>query len=144
MANRERGEASVVIGGRRFTLAINLNVLAEIEDAFDGAPFEEAFAMLFGGAAEGDSVRITAGNMRRFLEAVLRGNGVDDAATVAGAATPEEFIAAAHLLIARSGMARPNGGGQGSDRPLAPTNAGGSGDASASATSGSRRKRSGH
>jgi hypothetical protein len=143
MANRERGEAGVAIAGKRLALSLNLGAMAEIEDAFDADSFEEVLTAIFG---DGQRAKpISAKTMRVFLAALLRGNSVVDADALAGAASPEEFIAAANAVLLRSGLGRDgkaDGGGEGA-RPLAEPSAGGSGGASGSATSGSRRKRSG-
>lgn len=70
MANRQRGEISAELGGRRLTLCLTLGALAELESAF-GA--EDLMAL----AARFERGRISARDAIRILGAGLRGAGND-------------------------------------------------------------------
>jgi hypothetical protein len=68
MANRHRGEVALDLGGRRFTLRLTLQALAEIENAFD-LPSLGALGERFGGG------RLSAGDLVVVLAAAIRGGG---------------------------------------------------------------------
>lgn len=68
MANRRRGEAELVLDGRRYTLRLTLGALAELEEAFqvaDLAALGERFAR----------GRLSARDVIAILGCALRGGG---------------------------------------------------------------------
>lgn len=75
MANRRRGEVSVAIGDRRYTLCLTLGALAELEEALGASDLTG----LAGRFAEG---RLASRDLIALLGATLRGGGhdLDDAA----------------------------------------------------------------
>lgn len=126
MANRVRGETEITLGGRKFAVFLGLRTLAELEDEFQTDSFEEVLGRLF--------QRASARNMLKFLEAVLRGNGInpDEPSTRESldAMSPIDFARVAQQLFDRSGLADPVEDADkagGADRPLAVPNGGGSG-----------------
>ena len=68
MANRRRGEVSVVIDGRERVLCLTLGALAELEDAF---AVDDVAALV----ARFGSGRLAARDLMRIIAAGLRGGG---------------------------------------------------------------------
>jgi hypothetical protein len=103
MANRERGEATVELGGRQFTARMSLDALARIEDAFGVEDFGEAFAKVFGGSGV-----VSARDLMRFLSCVLVASGAAEAdvKSAMAATTPEEGLAAAIAIMEVGGFKR--------------------------------------
>lgn len=138
MANAARGEVDVEIGGQRVTLALNLGALAELEDAFQVESFEDALKAVAGAGV------VSAKKLHLFMDAVIRGNGLEvDAKSM----SPSQVMETALLLFRRSGLIpnpqAPASEAPDGDGPLGAKSAGKPGKGSASATSGSRRPRSG-
>ena len=69
MANVHRGDAEIVIGGRRFTLRLTLGALAELEAAF-AVDNLDALGRRFA------SGRLGSRDLVRLLGAGIRGGGV--------------------------------------------------------------------
>ncbi len=70
MANRRRGETSLALGDRRYTLCLTLGALAEIEAAL-GVPDLAGLAARFAGG------RLSGRDLIVLLGAALRGGGHD-------------------------------------------------------------------
>jgi hypothetical protein len=70
MANKYRGEVDVEIGGTTYTVALNLNALANLETAFEVNRFEEALNRM--------SDR-SAATILRFFSVVFIANGYAEA-----------------------------------------------------------------
>ena len=68
MANRIRGEVPLALGGRRYTLCLTLDALAELEEAF-GVEDLMALAERFG------TGRLTSRDLLALLAVALRGGG---------------------------------------------------------------------
>jgi hypothetical protein len=68
MSNRLRAERSLELGGRRFTLRLTLQALAEIEAAFEVAGLGALGKRLSGGS-------LGAGDIARLAGALVRGGG---------------------------------------------------------------------
>ncbi len=85
MANQERGEVTLALGGEKYTLRPEFGVIAEIEDALDTDMFR------FGMKAE--QFKFRAKELVHALKAVLEANGYE---------VEEKGLAKA---VAREGMA---------------------------------------
>jgi len=110
MANRYRGDVSLVLGGERLTLRLTLVALAEIEDAFGAQNLSDLGARFAAGG-------LTARDLISILGAAARGGGSrledhDIDARVPAAELPAVAKAVADLL------ARTFGEGEG-ERPFA-------------------------
>ena len=115
MANRYRGDVSLVLGGERLTLRLTLAALAEIEDAFGAQNLSDLGARFAAGG-------LKARDLVAILGAAARGGGslLEDhaiAARVPATELPRVAKAVADLL------ARTFGEGD-ADRPFAGTAAG--------------------
>ncbi|MFN3482263.1 GTA-gp10 family protein [Rhabdaerophilum calidifontis] len=109
MANRHRGEVTLVLDGTRFTLRLTLQALAEIETALELPGLGALGARLGGG-------RLSARDLAIVLAAAIRGGGaaIDDetvAARVAASDLPAVLAALGVLFEAsfagEAGAARP-------------------------------------
>lgn len=101
MANRARGFVPLQLGDETIDICLGLGALAEIEDAFGVDSFEQA--PLFSGQA------LSAKSLRKFLEALLRGNGVEATparAAALGRLQPNDVLALMESLFAASGLAK--------------------------------------
>lgn len=79
--NAARGETEVMLAGERVRLCLTLGALAEIEVALEAKGFADLAERMR---------RLSAKDLARVLEALLRGGGTDEAMAcrLAGAADP--------------------------------------------------------
>lgn len=130
MANRVRGESTIKIGDRSYTVALGLRALAELEDEFGAENFEEVLSTVFG-------AKTSARSMIKFVVAVLRANGVDveDQATrqAIDRMSALDFAVTAKRMLEGSGLmdqADSDDSGGTAERPLAVPSGGDSGSKS--------------
>jgi len=112
MVNRQRGEVSAVLDGRRWTLCLTLGALAELEAAL-------AAGDLMGRARRFEAGKLSAGDAVRIIGAGLRGAGheVDDQAV---ARMKAEGGAAGYVAIVAELLAATFGGHTASEARPAP------------------------
>ncbi len=119
MANKARGLIEIEIGQEKFQVSLNLGALAELESEFGVESFEEALDF-------GD--KISATKLRKFLHALLKGNGVDmtpERQRNLDLFTPAEFMETLGTLLATSGMTKQEGvATESASGPLADQSAG--------------------
>lgn len=96
MVNRARGEVSVEIGGKAYTLAMTLGALAELEDAFGADGFEAVFDATF--------AKLGAKSVSKFISAVAAGNRVEIPTDDIADMMPSDAIAVVQRIIEASGM----------------------------------------
>ncbi len=106
VANRYRGDVSLVIGGERLTLRLMLAALAEIEDAFSAQNLSDLGARFSAGG-------LKARDLVAILGAAARGGGStlkdrEIAALVPAAELPMVAQAVADLLARTFGEAEAN------------------------------------
>jgi hypothetical protein len=94
MANRHRGEVSLLIGGRRYLLRLTLGALAEMEEA------------LAAGSLAGLGERLSSKSLRTsdlvgLLAAALRGGGADLSDQAVGALVEAGELSAVAAALAR-------------------------------------------
>lgn len=113
MANRARGLVDFHLGDETLEIGLGLGALAKIEDAFGVESFEEA--LNFG-------ERLSATKLRKFLTALVEGNGHELTPTRRRAIddlSPAEFMEALSEIMGRSGMSRIDAHeAEGPDAPL--------------------------
>jgi hypothetical protein len=101
MTNRARGFVPLQLGDETLDISLSLDALAEIEDAFDVDSFEQA--PLFKGGV------VSARTLRKFLDALLKGNGHEATparAVALGQLQPSEVFALMESLFVASGLAK--------------------------------------
>jgi hypothetical protein len=101
MTNKARGFVSLQLGEEMLAICLGLGALAEIEDAFGVESFEQA--PLFSGGS------VSAKSLRKFLVALLEGNGFEMTATRAAALAklqPGDVLTLMNSLFAASGLAK--------------------------------------
>lgn len=103
MANRARGEVDVTLAGERVSLVLGLRTLAELEDAFNVASFEDALSQIAVSAKDG---KVSAKALLKFALALIRGNRLDTKARVEAIEdmTPAELNEFLFPLFERSGF----------------------------------------
>jgi len=125
MANQNRGETELVLGGATFLVALNLGVLAELEDAFKVDSFEDALTNVF-------KDKMSARDFRKFMIALLKGNhiAIDEKATKAiDSIQPSELVVISTTLVKmlnNSGIIAQQGEVEQSDSPLSQAESAGS------------------
>lgn len=120
MANKVRGFHTIALGDESFDVSLHLNALAELESEFGVESFEEVLD--FG-------AKISASKLKRFMLALLRGNGVDmtpERVAAIGRITPAGFMEMLTGLMNASGMTNdaPAGGAAAGGAPLGDASAG--------------------
>ncbi len=91
MANKERGEVTLVLGGEKYTLRPEFGVIAEIEDELDTDMFR------FGMKAEQFKFRVK--ELAHALKVVLEANGYQAEETRLAKAIAKEGMAAVVLPL---------------------------------------------
>lgn len=92
MANRERGEFRLTVGGRTYTARLTTNAMAELEDVTNGRTWDQVMTGLL--------VRGSVKDLRHFLWAALRDQH-PDVATM----TPDSLRTIGGLIDEAGGMA---------------------------------------
>jgi hypothetical protein len=98
MPNRHRGDAEIMIRGRRHTLRLTLGALAELEGSLGAADLQMLGERLAGG-------RFSATDLRRLLAAGLSGAGEPEAEALASslpASSLPDAIAAVTALLSNT------------------------------------------
>jgi hypothetical protein len=101
MANAEKGEASLTVGDKAYTLRFGWNEIAEVEDLLDVAFFSDLSPKF------ANVLTVRAGEWRAVLWAALRGGGHKDidllaAGELIGAAGMEAVSQAINDAISRT------------------------------------------
>ncbi|PSC04522.1 gene transfer agent family protein [Alsobacter soli] len=110
MPNLRRGDAELVLGGRRFTLRLTLGALAELEAAFAAESLDDLGRRFASGA-------LSARDLVRLLGAGIRGGGADLSDEEVAALPLGEGLEAVADAIARMLLQAFGSGGDRSPRP---------------------------